>query len=242
MRSRPVREAQRGTAMFQFGPSDITGSLKRKAPGADDLEEELARPSKNDYNQVRKALIIARWEVKRKDAAFQEKIVELGEKEEEIRDLELLILEYEKLHGNIRHAGRQAKVDGGRGDMRGDEVDLNSDESEKLAREMALQLRTQIHDFAVKYFSGKLRQRSTAQLGAGWAHQYMQATAPQTHMDYLRSQNRCPMIIQAFIWRFICGTVFDSAPWSGSEDTRRHLCGLQTLLQSCKCTLYTHEY
>jgi hypothetical protein len=248
MVTRSAKEAKKATSFFDFGPSDIGGRiLKRKKQDADDLEQELARPSKSDYNQVRKALIIARWDAKRKETELEEKIRELNEKDRLITDREYQLLKCSEVHDKIREAQDGGSVlrkidhdkeagDDTPQDMSGEKVDGGGQEPKGIVREMSVILRNMIHKFADKYFSGKLRQPSTAQLGAGWAHQYMQATTPvrETYMNYLRSERRCPMIIEAFIWRFICGEIFNGAPWSGSEEMRGHVCGLQTLLTKCK--------
>lgn len=103
---------------------------------------------------------------------------------------------------------------------------------------MLRRLKDRIYEFATTYFAGQLQQPLEAQLGLGWAEQYMRATTPgdNTYMDYLHSQWRCSLIIEAFIWRFLCGTIFDRAPWSGSEEMRHHVSGLQALLSKCKWT------
>lgn len=245
MITRSAKAAQSGQRIFSFDSSDSNHSRKRKEPDTDNLEEELARPSKSDYNQVRKALILARSEVGRKVAEIQEKDKEIEETNRVLTEREHQLLLCSKIHDQIREAQAAGSVPvkivngvtngngshGGPGKKESTESDPT-----KSARKMSVSLGTAIHEFANQYFGGKLQQPSNAQLGAGWAHQYMQTTTPgeEKYMDYLRSRRRCAMIIEAFIWRFICGTIFNGALWSGSEQMRCHVSGLQNLLAKCK--------
>lgn len=246
MNTRSAKAAQSGQKVFSFDSPDPYLSLKRKGPDHDDLEQELARPSKADYNQVRKALILARSEVGRKVAEIQEKDRELEERNRILTEREHQLLLCSKIHDQIREAQEAGSVpikivngvrsgDGSHKAASSEKENKESDPTKSL-RKMSVGLATSIHEFANQYFGGKLQQPSNAQLGAGWAHQYMQATTPgeETYMDYLRSRHKCAILIEAFIWRFICGTIFNAALWSGSEEMRRHVSGLQSLLAKCK--------
>ncbi|POS70433.1 hypothetical protein DHEL01_v211175 [Diaporthe helianthi] len=223
---------------------------KQTDPDPDELEEERANPTKVDYNHVRKALILARADASRKadaleqkDAALEELTREVGERDRIIKDKEYLLLKCSEIYDHIRMVEGTGLTPrlighglGGRGHHAGsvppNARDVSYPEPTESVKNMLVKLRTSIRDFANKYFSGKLQTPSMAQLGIGPAQQYMQATTPgeETYMDYLLSRHRCPMIIEAFIWRFICGAVFNTIPWGGNEEIRHHLSGLQNLL------------
>lgn len=97
-------------------------------------------------------------------------------------------------------------------------------------------LKSGIDGFAKKYFGNELEKRLVAVPGAGWAAEFMRATTPgdKTYMTYLRSRRRCPLIIKAFIWRFLCATIFNAATWTGREDIRLHVRGLQKIFSKCR--------
>lgn len=244
-----TKAAQSGPKVFSFDSPGSSHSRKRKGPDTDNLEEELERPSKADYNQVRKALILARSEIGRKVAEIREKDNEIEERDRVLTEREHQLLLCSKIHDQIRAAQEQGSVpvkiprvvNGVRNgdDSRTalpDEKENGKSDPTRSVRNMSVRLGTSIHEFANQYFGGKLQQPSSTQLGAGWAHQYMQATnlGEPRYMDYLHSRRRCATIIEAFIWRFICGTIFNAALWSGSEEMRRHVSGLQSLLAGCK--------
>lgn len=172
---------------------------------------------------------------------------EIEERYRVITDKEYLLLKCSEIHDKIREvqdAGHTLRsMDRGLGG--GDDCSqtlppINSEEPHveptETIRNMIAALRNSIREFANKYFREKLQIPPMAELGTGWAHQYMQDTTPgaETYRDYLYSRNRCPLIIEAFIWRFLCGIVFNNIPWGGNEDIRRHVSGLQDLLAQCK--------
>lgn len=227
---------------------------KQKRPHPDDLGEERANPTKADYNHVRKALILAREEVVRKDAALKMKNAALEELTQDMEDIDRIITDKEDLRlkcieiqdkiREVQDAGYTPRLTGHGLGVKSDdsdtmppiETDSTGPEPTESIRNMLAALKTSIREFTYRYFSGKLHIPSVARLGTGWAQQYMQATTPgaDTYMDYLHSRKRCPLIIEAFIWRFLCGNVFNNVPWGGNEDIRRHVSGLQGLLAQCE--------
>lgn len=118
----------------------------------------------------------------------------------------------------------------------GEQMPKESEKPPATGMDMLNTLKSSIDEFATTYFGSSLRKRPTARLGAGWADKFMQATTPgeDTYMTYLHSRKRCSMIIKAFIWRFLCGTIFNGASWAGSEDMRRHVGELQKILSKCR--------
>lgn len=144
-----------------------------------------------------------------------------------IKELEETLKEYKR---------REEERNGGGSDEPGDQVGTENEEPKSPDEGRVKGLASHIDEFATQYFGNKLQKPLVAAPSAGWAAEFMQATTPgkETYMDYLHSRKRCPMIIKAFIWRFLCGTIFNAAPWSGSEEIRLHLEGLQKILSKCR--------
>lgn len=212
-----------------------------------DLEEELANPSKSDYNRVREAFIESRAAAAQQSAQLEETTRELQEtnrllsaRDHELRrcsetHVEQIHFLRQKLKDVRREEERRRRRDS---PNRSPEQQCGTSDGEPTPPEPAIlqTLRSSIDDFATTYFGRNLHSPREAGLGAGWAVQYMQATTPgeDLYLDYLLSRRRCPMIIKAFIWRFLCGTVFNGAAWGGSEDIRRHVAGLQGIFSKCR--------
>lgn len=97
-----------GTAKRTVSDSDVVEKegrkpkSKRRTQDVDDYEEERAKPTKVDYNNVRKALILARSEGNRKDAALEELTREVEENERTITEKEFLVLKCIETHDKIR--------------------------------------------------------------------------------------------------------------------------------------------
>ncbi|KAJ0124279.1 hypothetical protein J7T55_005617 [Diaporthe amygdali] len=214
MKTRSAKYAQREKHSSEIESARSSLKKKRKFSAAADLEEEIEHPSKQDYNSVRQALI---------DIRADSKLIE-NELESNRRELEGKIRQMKQRESELKGIDDRLRATSGEPPGK-DEEDANPGES------MFNRLRSEIHDFAIKYFGDQLQQRLTARVGAGWAERFMQATTPgeETYVDYLHSHRRCPMIIKAFIWRFICGTIFNAAAWSGSEKIRRHMNELQEI-------------
>lgn len=219
MKTRSAKYAQREKHSSEIESARSSLKKKRKFSAAADLEEEIEHPSKQDYNSVRQALI---------DIRADSKLIE-NELESNRRELEGKIRQLKQRESELKGIDDRLRATSGEPPGK-DEDDANPGES------MFNRLRSEIHDFATKYFGDQLQQRLTVRVGAGWAERFLQATTPgeETYMDYLHSHRRCPMIIKAFIWRFICGTIFNAAAWSGSEKIRRHVNELQEIFSECK--------
>lgn len=231
------------------GPSSSSPSTRRKRrePTDEDLEEELERPTKEDYNAVRKALIGTRAisehreielqntkaQLAKKDSEFAQVVSELSKCIEthgdRIKELEETLKEYKR-----KEEERNTEESGDPGPR--EQMDTENEEPKSPTVSMREKLASQIDAFATQYFGKKLQKPLVVEPSAGWAADFMQATTPgrQTYMDYLHSRRRCPLIIKAFIWRFLCANIFNAAPWSGSEEIRLHVEGLQKILSKCR--------
>lgn len=211
-----------------------------------DLEEELANPSKSDYNRVREAFIESRASAAEQSAQLEEAARELEEttrllsaRDHELRrcseTLEQIHFLRQKLNDVRRKEERRKRRESPDRTPEG-HGSASDDQPTPSGPAILQKLKSSIHEFATTYFGEKLHKPMEAGLGAGWAVQYMQATTPgeDLYLDYLLSRRRCPMIIKAFIWRFLCGTVFNAAAWAGTEDIRRHVAGLQQILSKCR--------
>lgn len=212
-----------------------------------DLEEELANPSKSDYNRVREAFIESRAAAAQQSAQLKEAARELEDTARLLSARDHELRRCSETHVEQIHFLRQKLKDVRRKEERRkrrespdhtpkEQGSTSDDEPTPPGPAILHTLKSSIHEFATTYFGRKLHNPVEAGLGAGWAVQYMQATTPgeDLYLDYLLSRRRCPMIIEAFIWRFLCGTVFNGAAWAGSEDIRRHVAGLQEILSKCR--------
>lgn len=252
MTTRSTKAAQRtgfSSLASQSNSSPRRGRKRRISPT--DLEEELANPKRSDYNLLRKTLIATRSVSESRSIELEKREIELEKWKRELRardsalksqDAELEMCS--KLHLDQIHQLREKvkKLEQKEEEMRtkGESVEpvpveqarKENKEATPIGNAMVEKLRSAIHEFAATYFGSKLQHPLTAVIGAGWAEQFMQDTTPgeNTYVDYLLSRQRCPMIIEAFIWRFLCGTIFDCASWGGSEEIRRHVSELQKIL------------
>jgi hypothetical protein len=82
--------------------------------------------------------------------------------------------------------------------------------------ELTIQLRYNIRSFAIQYFEGELRKAPKLEKTEYWKT-YMEFTTRGAISceTYLLSQGKCPSIIQAFLWRFLVGQIFDNFRWAG---------------------------
>ncbi|KAL1853153.1 hypothetical protein Daus18300_011892 [Diaporthe australafricana] len=105
---------------------------------------------------------------------------------------------------------------------------------------MLNRLRSEIRNFSKKYFGNELQHPSYVEIAPGWPAEVMQATTPgeDTFVDYLLSRRRCPLIIRAFIWRYLTGIVFNGALWGDNNRIRKHFSGLQRALSK----FYTQQH
>lgn len=246
----------------QSSSSPRTGEKRRLSPA--DLEEELARPTKPDYNLVRNALKATRSASERQSTELKSRQIEIEKLKRELREKDHVLKSQDAnltacqlFHVNMiqylrdKVIGLERKEEMRKKDesvkpapeepvpeepVPEEQASTEKKETTAIGNSMVDKLRTAIHVFAATYFGSKLQNPLTAVIGAGWAEQFMQATTPgeDTYMHYLLSRRRCPMIIEAFIWRFLCGTIFDGAAWGGSEEIRRHVSELQKILGECK--------
>ncbi|KAL6232784.1 hypothetical protein BDW75DRAFT_232501 [Aspergillus navahoensis] len=92
--------------------------------------------------------------------------------------------------------------------------------------ELTTRLRYNIKNFALQYFDGELkRPRPRFDKPKIW-DKYMQATTPEPlDCEILLLSERRPSAVQAFIWRFLVGEVFDHFRWAGELGvTLRNMC------------------
>lgn len=241
------RRTEGGTYSPRFDPLG-SRARKRKRPASADLEEELKEPSIQDYNVLRKEYINKRSQLEMRDAELEktrkdavEKDRILARKNSELRKCSESHLDrIQKLEEEVKELKRQVEETRKNDDTvepgPGEKMETGSEELKPSGEVILERLKSVIHEFATKYFTGRLQKPLEATPGTGWAAQYLQATTPgeKTYMDYLHSKRRCPMIIKAFIWRFLCGTIFNDAAWGGSEEIRLHVSGLQRILSECR--------
>lgn len=240
MITRSAKAAHVGRSSPLDGPSS-SSTRKNRAFTDIDLEEERAIPTKDDYNDVRKALIKTRSISESRTIALENAKAELAQKDLElkkcskthadrIQELEETLKDYQRKEEERRNRERSTEPESG------EEVSTEDEEPTTVGDAMLRSLRSAIHEFATKYFGNKLQKRLAAVPGAGWAAQFMESTTPgeKTYKIYLQSRWRCPMIVEAFIWRFLCGTIFNAAAWSGSEEIRSHVGGLQKIFSECR--------
>lgn len=225
-----------------------TKARKRKKPAPVDLEEELREPSRKDYNALREELINQRSELEMRDAELENTKRIAIEKDSMLEmttaDLNACIKSHldriQELEEELKELKRQAKETRKKDDPvepgPGEKMETENEDPKKVGQVIFERLKAGIHEFATRYFTGRLQKPLEVTPGTGWAAQYLQATTPgeKTYMDYLQSKRRCPMIIKAFIWKFLCGTIFNDATWAGSEEIRHHVSGLQKILSECR--------
>lgn len=246
-RSAQAVRSEPGTYSPRSDPLGSRARKRKKAPSAD-LEEELQEPSIRDYNALRKEYINKRSQLEMRDAELEKTrkdVVErdriLARKNSELRKCtESHLDRIQKLEQEVKEFKRQAKETRKKDDPvepgSGEKMETADEEPKRLGEVILERLKSSIHEFATKYFAGRLQTPLEATPATGWAARYLQATTPgeKTYMDYLHSKRRCPMIIKAFIWRFLCGTVLNDAAWGGSEEIRLHVKGLQKVLSECR--------
>ncbi|KAL4975546.1 hypothetical protein BDW66DRAFT_167051 [Aspergillus desertorum] len=92
--------------------------------------------------------------------------------------------------------------------------------------ELTTRLRYNIKNFALQYFDGELKEpRPKFDKPKLW-DKYMQTTTPEPlDCELLMLSERRPSAVQAFIWRFLVGEVFDNFRWAGELGiTLRNMC------------------
>ncbi|KAL3474036.1 hypothetical protein BJX99DRAFT_232293 [Aspergillus californicus] len=91
--------------------------------------------------------------------------------------------------------------------------------------ELTTRLRYNIRNFAIQYFGGELKaSKPKLDKPKAW-DPYMATTTQGSECEALLFSERRPSVIQAFIWRFIVGQVFDNFRWAGEKGvTLRNLC------------------
>ncbi|KAL4944939.1 hypothetical protein BDV06DRAFT_185947 [Aspergillus oleicola] len=92
--------------------------------------------------------------------------------------------------------------------------------------DLAMQLRYNIRNFAIQYFSADGKGKvNKFEKGREW-EKYMATTTPEpSDCEVFLLSERRPSVIQAFIWRFFVGQVFDHFRWAGETGvTMRNLC------------------
>ncbi|KAL4813280.1 hypothetical protein BDW67DRAFT_168595 [Aspergillus spinulosporus] len=92
--------------------------------------------------------------------------------------------------------------------------------------ELTTRLRYNIKNFALQYFDGELKgPRPRFDKPKVW-DKYMQTITPEPlNCEVLMLSDRRPSAVQAFIWRFLVGDVFDHFRWAGELGaTLRRMC------------------
>ncbi|KAL4781260.1 hypothetical protein BJX76DRAFT_360039, partial [Aspergillus varians] len=92
--------------------------------------------------------------------------------------------------------------------------------------ELTSRLRYNIRNFAIQYFGGELKGNGPSfEKTKAW-DAYMASTTPGSlNFELLLISERRQSVIQAFLWRFIAGQVFDNFRWAGENGiTLRNLC------------------
>ncbi|KAL5338346.1 hypothetical protein BJX70DRAFT_366852 [Aspergillus crustosus] len=94
--------------------------------------------------------------------------------------------------------------------------------------ELTSRLRYNVRNFAIQYFSGevKMKTRLKPENKPKLWDTYMGATTPvpQDCELFLLSDRR-PSVIQAFLWRFLVGAIFDNFRWAGETGiSLRNMC------------------
>jgi hypothetical protein len=75
------------------------------------------------------------------------------------------------------------------------------------------QLRYDIRGFAIQFFEGEIRKKPKWQSTDYWDYILLATGYSTVHDNYLLSNDRCPSLIQAFIWKFLFGRVFEHFRW-----------------------------
>lgn len=98
---------------------------------------------------------------------------------------------------------------------------------------LTLRLRSAVEDFAIYFFAGKpstaisvpsassvvLKQTLVSEAGLATIQLYFTKhikTIPSFN-HYLLSNDRCPDVIQTFLWRVLVGEVFNRFQWAGER-------------------------
>ncbi|KAL4903138.1 hypothetical protein BDW74DRAFT_156713 [Aspergillus multicolor] len=92
--------------------------------------------------------------------------------------------------------------------------------------ELTTRLRYNIRNFALQYFDGELKgPRPSFDKPKVW-DKYMQTTTPEpSDCEAFMISERRPSAVQAFLWRFLVGEVFDHFRWAGELGiTLRNMC------------------
>ncbi|KAL4988108.1 hypothetical protein BDW68DRAFT_187438 [Aspergillus falconensis] len=92
--------------------------------------------------------------------------------------------------------------------------------------ELTMRLRYNIKNFALQYFDGELKGPKPRFDKPKIWDKYMQTTTPEPiDCEILMLSERRPSAVQAFIWRFLVGEVFDHFRWAGELGvTLRNMC------------------
>lgn len=243
MITRSARAAQAYRVASVSTDSSSSAASSRQAWGPLDLEEELKSPKPGHYNALREALKTTRKKLEEKTKELEEKDIVLKRRDADLRrcsvshlaQIQDLQRQVDELKDELKRQQEEMRK---RGDSvpPGDQAPKENEQPPRTGTQMLETLRSDIRQFATTYFGNKLQKPLQVRLGVGWAAEFMHATTPgeTTYMNYLFSRRRCSLIIEAFIWRFLCGTVFNSAAWGGSEDIRRHVGELQKILSKCR--------
>lgn len=223
--------------------SSSSAAYSHKGWTPQDLEEEFKSPKPGHYNELREALKSTREKLDEKTKELEEKDIVLRRRDADLKkcsvshlaQIQDLQRQVDELKDELKRQQEEMRK---RGDSvpPGDQVPKENVQPPRTVTQMLETLRSDIRQFATTYFGSKLEKPLQVRLGVGWAAEFMKATTPgdTTYMNYLFSRRRCPLIIEAFIWRFLCGTVFNSAAWGGSEVMRRHVGELQKILSKCR--------
>ncbi|KAL3455941.1 hypothetical protein BJX64DRAFT_294551 [Aspergillus heterothallicus] len=96
--------------------------------------------------------------------------------------------------------------------------------------DLTQQLRYNIRNFAIQYFGGELKNgKPTLESKPAYWDKYMAPTTPGS-LDcevLIMSSERRPSVVQAFLWRFLAGHIFDQFRWAAENAiTLRNLCRL----------------
>ncbi|KAL4949242.1 hypothetical protein BDW69DRAFT_198241 [Aspergillus filifer] len=91
--------------------------------------------------------------------------------------------------------------------------------------DLTTQLRYNIRNFAIQYFGSDGKKVGKFEKGKEW-EKYMATTTPEpSDCEVFLLSERRPSVIQAFIWRFLVGQVFDHFRWAGETGiTMRNMC------------------
>lgn len=222
MNTRSGKTTRRERPASEEGSLNSSPKRIRRITSEADLEQELAHPSKQDYNLVRNALIAARAESRLKKHELEAKKRELEDRDRELKKQVQQPSSF-RVRGSLETVPRE-------------NLEREGQDAPSPGGAMLKRLRSDIRNFSIKYFGDELRQPIYVDIEPGWPSKLMQATTPgeDTFADYLLSRRRCPLVIQAFIWRYLTGIIFNGALWSDNEKIRKHVGGLQRTLSRCQ--------